>query len=681
MKSIGFSKGVAITWLACVLATSCVVGAPLVVETLPIEWANLLKIYQTEIAQIAVKHAEQMTNAPVFYLKSLDQLEKLYQEKGDIKGVVAVRSERARFDRDSVVSAQGLPGEPGELSTLRGKQLALPAELATSRSNQTARLDAAYLARLTALQQQWTRQGLIDNALALQTEIDRLAANTKVGSRSATADTPGASAPRETVPTAVTGTTSDRTPQPNAAPPETISQKLPAMPVPTPGVRVVSVRADREEGGSLGRVAEETRISIRYASGDWTFYKGVEPRRCPDDPDIDNRYRLALAGRAGRRSVQNIVTVPAGTMKSPFEYVFTTAFDEVFLRIVDGTAWDNEGTVQYSCQLAPAATPSGGSTIAPRTVGLLPENASRDATVVSPIEPTPPTRNPTQQVLRGSQTQTEVVLAEGSTYVVEGEYFVPKGQTLTIASGVTMIFEKNASLSVSGKMACAGKPSAPVRMRGRVTGIGTWKGIRFDGVEADSVIEDLRLSGASDGITIRGGRPRFIRCVVSRCVKGVNLTDRANATFEDCLVTECSSHGFQDHFSKVTLSHCTISRNKGWGYYCSYYGNPVILNSKIVNNEEGGIHGQIYDPFSEAHGSILFGNGGPDVKVNGTKDWDYSGNWWGQANTRKLTAKGDTANLECILDGLDKEGLGRVRIHNYLTDEPKDCGSTLELER
>ncbi len=164
-------------------------------------------------------------------------------------------------------------------------------------------------------------------------------------------------------------------------------------------------------------------------------------------------------------------------------------------------------------------------------------------------------------------------------------------------------------------------------------------------------------------------------------MKGVNLTDRANATFEDCLVTECSSHGFQDHFSKVTLSHCTISRNKGWGYYCSYYGNPVILNSKIVNNEEGGIHGQIYDPFSEAHGSILFGNGGPDVKVNGTKDWDYSGNWWGQANTRKLTAKGDTANLECILDGLDKEGLGRVRIHNYLTDEPKDCGSTLELER
>ena len=130
------------------------------------------------------------------------------------------------------------------------------------------------------------------------------------------------------------------------------------------------------------------------------------------------------------------------------------------------------------------------------------------------------------------------------------------------------------------------------------------------------------------------------------------------------------------HLSYASFDHCTITRNKGFGIFCDYYGEPVIESSIIEDNTKGGIRGSGYDHEIEVHNSIVFGNKGPDVIINGPTDWDFTGNWWGNANTQKLT-KSDSANLTCIQDGADSAGKGRVKLGEFLRTAPTDCGASV----
>lgn len=119
-------------------------------------------------------------------------------------------------------------------------------------------------------------------------------------------------------------------------------------------------------------------------------------------------------------------------------------------------------------------------------------------------------------------------------------------------------------------------------------------------------------------------------------------------------------------------------KNKGYGYLCTYYGNPVLKASKLTDNAAGGFRGSGYAGHTgEAHESIVFGNRGVAVSIQGSTDWNFSRYWWGPASTQRLLSKGDAANLGCIKDASDKTGRGRVRLHDFLTAEPEDCGSSL----
>jgi hypothetical protein len=138
------------------------------------ELPRLQTIYSNSVSVIEAKYAAQRTNAPAQYLLDLDALEKSYQQKGDIKGVVAVRSERKQFNRELVVPGPDTDGDPTELKTVRAKLRARPAELDDQKKKEMADLNAAYFNRLEGLQRELTRQGRIDAALSLQAEMDTI---------------------------------------------------------------------------------------------------------------------------------------------------------------------------------------------------------------------------------------------------------------------------------------------------------------------------------------------------------------------------------------------------------------------------------------------------------------------------------------------------------------------------
>ena len=182
-KQVGPDRRSTRRWTTpCGLVLSVVFALPLLLHAAPTtppvtnELSRLSGIYESAKAKIETKHASQVADLPAQYGKALDALEKVYQEHGDLKGVLSVHAERDAFSKAGTASANPLPGEPQELSELRAKQLAGPATLAAGQRDEMARLTAAYVSRLTELQKEWTRRGLIKEALAIQTQIDSLRA-------------------------------------------------------------------------------------------------------------------------------------------------------------------------------------------------------------------------------------------------------------------------------------------------------------------------------------------------------------------------------------------------------------------------------------------------------------------------------------------------------------------------
>jgi len=130
-------------------------------------------IYKSALTRIEMKYIALKTNAPIQYLQSLDTLEKTYQQNGDFKSVMAVRTEKEQFNRDLNTPRQDVDGDPMELKKVKAKMRAAPVELEAQKKKENGALVAAYLSRLEAIQRDATRRGSFTLAAEVQTEIDK----------------------------------------------------------------------------------------------------------------------------------------------------------------------------------------------------------------------------------------------------------------------------------------------------------------------------------------------------------------------------------------------------------------------------------------------------------------------------------------------------------------------------
>jgi hypothetical protein len=297
--------------------------------------------------------------------------------------------------------------------------------------------------------------------------------------------------------------------------------------------------------------------------------------------------------------------------------------------------------------------------------------------VSTPANPvTQPTGRAASIVLEGTQKDETVVVGPGK-HQLRGQYSVSNGQKLLISAGAHIIAERDAGISVSGgSLAIEGTAESPVLIGGLTSAAGSWSGLTFN--EAASVdITSARISGADIGITLTGCQKAYVTSTsVTKCNTGILLQNRTKTTIEDCLIAHNRGSGIRDNLSEPIIVRTTISNNREWGYFCEYYGSPRFDSCIIADNKLGGIHGAIYDAYSEAHNCIIEGNGKLDVVHKGTKDWDYSGCWWGEENTRRLIAAGGNTNLRSIQDQLDDPKVARVRIDRFLKEKPANVGAS-----
>ncbi len=113
----------------------------------------------------------------------------------------------------------------------------------------------------------------------------------------------------------------------------------------------VTIAANTPEGYRIGPISRGDSISIQYREGKWKR-NGIYATSNPDDPEVQDGdlNRLVIStGPEGGLPGHLIKIVPAGTAEKPFVYTFAKTFDDVVLRINDGsTRKDNPGAVTYS---------------------------------------------------------------------------------------------------------------------------------------------------------------------------------------------------------------------------------------------------------------------------------------------------------------------------------------------
>ncbi len=102
-----------------------------------------------------------------------------------------------------------------------------------------------------------------------------------------------------------------------------------------------------------------------------------------------------------------------------------------------------------------------------------------------------PLAAPWQGILRGSTTWR----SELNPYTVTGELKVPKGMTLTILPGTSVLFQADARILVNGRLLAEGTAAEPILFT-RATDKNRWRGVQFDQTMEDSRIRHARLEWA-----------------------------------------------------------------------------------------------------------------------------------------------------------------------------------------
>ncbi len=365
------------------------------------EISRLRSIYAAETGKVEASYSAQLTNAPAQYQWSLDVLEKTCQQKGDFKGVIAVRSEKARFDRERGTPGMSTEGEPAELETLRAKLQALPAELSDQRRKQIATLSATYLGRLEALQRDLTRQGQIGLATEIQTDIDKARAqlDTRVPDVTPTASD-GTSA---LVPVQTQREPEIRAPSAQLVPSFHLSRQSSGKKVKVPG--------DVKLGYVIGSVSQGDTLTVQYVSGGW--YGDHTPLTSPDGSD---KVRCLVVAKVGQ-DYGPLIPVPQGTRDNPFEYTFDTSFESIGLRLAGSYPGNTGGEVIYAISVKKAVSPGGN----------LGAGQTRRTALVSPAVRSTPTLTQSNRQPSGKTVRVPGNLAVGC---VIGP--VAQGETMTI---------------------------------------------------------------------------------------------------------------------------------------------------------------------------------------------------------------------------------------------------------
>jgi hypothetical protein len=118
---------------------------------------------------------------PSNYVAALKDLQTKFQKEGNLDGWSNVKSELDRFNTDPRIPDGNLSSVAG-LQMIQAKFRELPAQVALDKNQKIVALSQKHIAKLTAWQTDLTKQGNMEDALAVNAEIKRVKGNPEVAS-------------------------------------------------------------------------------------------------------------------------------------------------------------------------------------------------------------------------------------------------------------------------------------------------------------------------------------------------------------------------------------------------------------------------------------------------------------------------------------------------------------------
>lgn len=129
--------------------------------------------YDDYMVAIQTNAAQSLTKWPQAYRDELKRVEQKQREGGNLEGVLAIRKEIERFDKEKQLPDESL-SEIAGLKELQLKWRKMPAVIEIERNRRIVALSQSYRANLEEAKKKLTMQGKLELAIEAKNEIDRV---------------------------------------------------------------------------------------------------------------------------------------------------------------------------------------------------------------------------------------------------------------------------------------------------------------------------------------------------------------------------------------------------------------------------------------------------------------------------------------------------------------------------
>ena len=135
--------------------------------------ASLRTSFDKSMNTVITNYDATVKNWPNNYVNAIKALQAKLQKDGNLEGWTEAKAELDRFQADQKIEDANLSNRP-EIQAIQVKFKEIPAQASIEKNQKIVSLSQKYVAKLTALQTCLTKQGKMEDAIAVNTEIKRV---------------------------------------------------------------------------------------------------------------------------------------------------------------------------------------------------------------------------------------------------------------------------------------------------------------------------------------------------------------------------------------------------------------------------------------------------------------------------------------------------------------------------
>ncbi|KQC09893.1 MAG: hypothetical protein APR54_03480 [Candidatus Cloacimonas sp. SDB] len=219
----------------------------------------------------------------------------------------------------------------------------------------------------------------------------------------------------------------------------------------------------------------------------------------------------------------------------------------------------------------------------------------------------------------------------GNPHIVDGNFSVSTGVTLTISAGCIVKFNSSRYITISGTLNAVGTVNDSILFTLNDGQSGTWNYLNYS-------------TGSSGTISYS----KFEQGNYTIYLNGSNLVTINNCLFEN------NSYGLRIYNSAIVELYNSILENNNYGIYVNV-SSPLLHGNLITGNGDYGLklNGSCIPDLGTiaTEGNSIYNNGTYDI-YNGTEDISALYNYWGPIGHFMIPGR--------IYDVDDDDGLGEV---------------------